>query len=107
MQRSKSRLLFPALLLVALPSVSATSCGGLNGGENTGGGGSSAGGSGGYGIGGYYCFAEGTLVDTPFGSRPIEGLRPSDLVLTYDTGHHGVDGVRPGRRCRAPRRSRP
>ena len=29
------------------------------------------------------------------------------VVLTYDTGHHGVDGVRPGRRCRAPRRSRP
>lgn len=32
------------------------------------------------------CFAAGTLVDTPDGARPVEALRPGDLVLTLDDG---------------------
>ncbi len=86
---NKARFLFP-MLVAALPATLVTSCGGLdanpvNTGPGSGGaGGTGGGGTGGYGIGGY-CFAQGTLVDTPFGARPIEELRPSDLVLAYDT----------------------
>ncbi|KIN62362.1 Type I secretion target repeat protein [Sulfitobacter noctilucicola] len=32
------------------------------------------------------CFAERTMIDTPFGARAIEELRPGDLVLTKDRG---------------------
>lgn len=32
------------------------------------------------------CFADGTLIETPFGPRPIESLEPGDLVLTRDHG---------------------
>ncbi|WP_432448207.1 Hint domain-containing protein [Aliiroseovarius marinus] len=32
------------------------------------------------------CFVAGTLVDTPDGPRPVEGLEPGDLVLTKDNG---------------------
>jgi len=32
------------------------------------------------------CFTRGTLIDTPFGPRPIEDLRPGDFVLTRDHG---------------------
>jgi hypothetical protein len=98
MPKRKSRHLFPLVLVAAVPATLATSCGGLRGdredadGGSGGAGGSaggSGGGSGGYGIGGY-CFAEGTLIDTPSGRRPIEELRPSDLVLTYDAAERVV-----------------
>lgn len=32
------------------------------------------------------CFAAGTLIDTPIGARPVEMLRPGDLVETLDHG---------------------
>lgn len=32
------------------------------------------------------CFAPGSLIDTPFGPRPVEDLRPGDLVVTLDAG---------------------
>ena len=32
------------------------------------------------------CFAAGTLVDTPSGPRPVESLRPGDMVVTRDAG---------------------
>lgn len=32
------------------------------------------------------CFTAGTLIDTPTGPRPVESLRPGDLVLTLDDG---------------------
>lgn len=32
------------------------------------------------------CFTAGTLIDTPDGPRPVEDLRPGDLVLTLDDG---------------------
>lgn len=36
--------------------------------------------------GGVICFAPGTLLLTPHGARPIESLRPGDLVQTKDNG---------------------
>lgn len=43
------------------------------------------------------CFMPGSLIDTPTGPRPIEALRPGDLVTTVDSGaqpivycHHRV-----------------
>lgn len=36
------------------------------------------------------CFVRGTLIDTPDGKRPIEDLRPGDLVLTRDHGAQPV-----------------
>jgi hypothetical protein len=32
------------------------------------------------------CFGAGTLIDTPEGLRPVEALRPGDLVMTQDAG---------------------
>ncbi|KEO53228.1 choice-of-anchor L domain-containing protein [Thioclava indica] len=32
------------------------------------------------------CFVAGTLIDTPEGLRPVEALRPGDLVMTQDAG---------------------
>ncbi len=32
------------------------------------------------------CFAEGTVIDTDLGPRPVESLRPGDLVATQDNG---------------------
>lgn len=32
------------------------------------------------------CFAEGTLIQTPYGEVPIQDLRPGDLVQTMDNG---------------------
>ena len=32
------------------------------------------------------CFTPGTLITTPLGQRPVEDLRPGDLVLTRDNG---------------------
>ena len=32
------------------------------------------------------CFVAGTLIDTPEGPRPVESLRPGDLVSTVDAG---------------------
>lgn len=37
------------------------------------------------------CFTHGTLIDTPFGRRPVEDLGPGDLVLTRD---HGPQPIR-------------
>jgi hypothetical protein len=37
------------------------------------------------------CYAPGTLIDTPTGRRPVETLRPGDLVLTRD---HGAQPIR-------------
>lgn len=37
-----------------------------------------------------FCFAEGTMVDTPTGPKPIESIRPGDLVYSYDTETHRV-----------------
>jgi hypothetical protein len=34
----------------------------------------------------YVCYAEGTLIETPGGSQPIEALRIGDLVQTLDNG---------------------
>jgi hypothetical protein len=36
--------------------------------------------------GGVICFTPGTLIETPFGPRPIEGLREGDRVMTKDNG---------------------
>ncbi len=41
-------------------------------------------------------FAGGTLIETPAGPRPVDGLRPGDLVLTLDDGPQPV--LRVGRR---------
>ena len=32
------------------------------------------------------CFTAGTLIDTACGPRPVEGLRPDDMILTLDHG---------------------
>ncbi|MGH1368783.1 MAG: Hint domain-containing protein [Maritimibacter sp.] len=37
------------------------------------------------------CFAHNTRIDTPFGERPIQDLRPGDFVLTRD---HGPQPIR-------------
>lgn len=37
------------------------------------------------------CFTTGTLIDTPDGPRPVESLKPGDLVLTAD---HGAQPLR-------------
>ncbi|MAM61672.1 Hint domain-containing protein [Maritimibacter sp. UBA3975] len=42
------------------------------------------------------CFAHGTGIDTPRGRRPIQDLRPGDLVLTRDDGPQPVRWI--GRR---------
>lgn len=34
----------------------------------------------------FVCFRSGTLIDTDRGERPIESLRPGDLVMTQDNG---------------------
>lgn len=34
----------------------------------------------------FICFAEGTLIDTPAGPKPVEALQEGDLVLTLDRG---------------------
>ena len=54
------------------------------------------------------CFTPGTRITTPMGLRPVEDLRPGDLVLTLD---HGLQPVRwagkrtvPGRGKLAPMR---
>lgn len=36
------------------------------------------------------CFCAGTLIDTPDGPRPVEALRPNDLVTTMDRGSQPV-----------------
>lgn len=35
---------------------------------------------------GFFCFAAGTLIATPGGDRPVEGLLPGDSVTTLDHG---------------------
>lgn len=42
------------------------------------------------------CYAPGTLIDTPNGPRPVEALRPGDLVLTADHGPQKIRWVRSG-----------
>jgi Hint domain len=42
------------------------------------------------------CFTVGTLIDTPDGPRPVEDLRPGDLVLTADDGPQPIRWI--GRR---------
>lgn len=42
------------------------------------------------------CYAPGTLIETPNGPRPVEGLRVGDLVLTRDRGPRAVRWVRNG-----------
>ncbi len=37
------------------------------------------------------CFTRGTRIETPYGPRPVQDLRPGDLVLTRD---HGVQPLR-------------
>ncbi|MEM8773914.1 MAG: Hint domain-containing protein [Pseudomonadota bacterium] len=32
------------------------------------------------------CFVRGTLIETEFGDRPVEALRPGDLIMTRDEG---------------------
>ena len=49
------------------------------------------------------CFAAGTLIRTPGGERPIETLRPGDLVVTAD---RGLQPVRWVGRNRVPARGR-
>lgn len=39
------------------------------------------------------CFVAGTLIDTPFGPRPVEELRAGDLVLTRDFGAMAIRWV--------------
>jgi Ca2+-binding RTX toxin-like protein len=39
------------------------------------------------------CFTAGTLVDTPTGPRPVQDIRPGDLVLTRDDGPQPVRWV--------------
>jgi Ca2+-binding RTX toxin-like protein len=36
------------------------------------------------------CFTSGTLIETPSGPRPVEGLQPGDLVMTLDDGPQPV-----------------
>ncbi|MCP3971442.1 MAG: hypothetical protein GY717_14210 [Rhodobacteraceae bacterium] len=38
-------------------------------------------------------FAAGTLIDTSTGPRPVEELRPGDVVMTADLGHQPIRGV--------------
>jgi len=56
------------------------------------------------------CFTPGTMITTPLGQRPVEDLRPGDLVLTRDNGLQPVRwaGQRtvPGRGKLAPIRLR-
>jgi hypothetical protein len=40
------------------------------------------------------CFAEGTFITTPNGPRPVEDLKPNDLVLTLDHGAMPIRWVR-------------
>ncbi|MGB5556550.1 MAG: Hint domain-containing protein [Paracoccaceae bacterium] len=40
------------------------------------------------------CFAEGTLILTPEGERPVESLRPGDLIITHDRGAQPVRWTR-------------
>ena len=35
---------------------------------------------------GYVCFTAGTLISTPGGQRPVQDLRPGDMVVTMDNG---------------------
>lgn len=58
----------------------------------------------------FLCFTSGTLIQTPCGPRPIDGLAPGDLVLTRD---HGAQPLRwigqrhsSGRGAQAPVRIR-
>ncbi|MBL4556858.1 MAG: Hint domain-containing protein [Rhodobacteraceae bacterium] len=39
------------------------------------------------------CFVAGTLIATPAGAVPVEGLRPGDLVETWDQGAQPVRWV--------------
>jgi hypothetical protein len=39
------------------------------------------------------CFTPGTLIETPDGPRPVEDLRPGDMVLTRDAGAQEVRWV--------------
>lgn len=39
------------------------------------------------------CLTAGTRVQTPLGPRPVESLRPGDLVMTYDDGPQPVRAV--------------
>lgn len=55
------------------------------------------------------CFAEGTLIDTPQGPRPIQALRRGDLVITRDSGPQSVrwTGTWLQDLARAPQGARP
>jgi len=44
-----------------------------------------------------FCFAEGSLIDTPDGARPVEDLQPGDRVSTLDNGSQALRWV--GRRA--------
>jgi len=59
-----------------------------------------------YQVGPVPCFAAGTLIDTPDGPRPVEALRPGDLVTTRDHGPQVLrwsgSRVVPGRGDNAP-----
>lgn len=39
---------------------------------------------------GMLCFTPGTLIDTPCGRRPVEAIRPGEMVLTRDDGPRPV-----------------
>lgn len=39
------------------------------------------------------CFAAGTLIDTSEGLKPVEDIRPGDMVLTRDNGYMPVEWV--------------
>lgn len=43
-----------------------------------------------------FCFAAGTLIDTPDGARPVEDLTPGDRVSTLDNGSQALRWI--GRR---------
>lgn len=53
------------------------------------------------------CFTPGTLIDTPDGPRPVEILRPGDLVLTRDSGAQPLRWVGQAQLSAADLRARP
>jgi len=61
------------------------------------------GGEGDEGGGGSACFAAGTLVSTPTGRKPIEGLRPGDMVHAHNLAS-GSSEPKPIRSVRSARR---
>ncbi|MBF9034185.1 hemolysin [Rhodobacterales bacterium HKCCE2091] len=53
----------------------------------------------------FLCFASGTLIATPAGPRPVEGLRPGDLLHTLDRGPQPVRWIGSSRQAATGKRA--